>query len=103
MFRVTLVCFGLPPAAGEVAATDIAREFADHRKWQNRVTCEWDGTRLILRAENDFDKTGLATLDEFGDCISAYISDPGDSQITIESVCELASDTGIVNTRTDGG
>ena len=92
MFRVTLVCSGLPPAAGENAATDIAKEFADHRKWHNSVTCEWDGTRLILRAENDFDKTGLATLDEFGDCISAYVSDPGDSQIAIESVCELATD-----------
>jgi hypothetical protein len=79
MFRVTLVCSGLPHTAGAAAATDITREFSEHRHWHSRVTCKWDGTALTLQAENDFDKTGLATLDEFGDCITAYVPDPGDS------------------------
>ena len=86
MFRVTLICDGLPVTAGLDAARDITKEFADHRKWHSHVTCEWDGARLILQSENDFDEAGLATLDEFGDCISAYVSDPGDSRISIESI-----------------
>jgi hypothetical protein len=89
MFRVTLICDGLPPVAGDEAARDITKEFAEHRKWHSRVTCEWDGSRLILRSENDFDGTGQATLDEFGDCISAYIADPAESSIRIESVSEI--------------
>ena len=89
MFRVTLISDGLPASAGEDAARDIAKEFADSRQWHSRVTCEWDGARLVLVSENDFDETGQATLDEFGDCISAYIADPGGSRITIESVSEF--------------
>ena len=49
MFRVTLICDGLPAAAGEEAARDIAKEFADSRQWHSRVTCDWDGVRLTLR------------------------------------------------------
>jgi hypothetical protein len=93
MFRVTLVCSDLPPASGEEAALDIRREFAEHRTWHARVTCEWDGTRLIFVSENDFDPTGQATLDEFGDCISAFVSDPGESQIVIAEIRQIANDT----------
>lgn len=93
MFRVTLVCTDLPATSGEAAALDITREFAEHRTWHSRVTCEWDGTRLILVSENDFDNTGLATLDEFSDCISAYVSDPGESRIAIASVSELGNES----------
>ena len=89
MYSVTLFCVGLPATAGEEAAIDIAREFAEHRTWHSRVTCEWDGTRLILVSENDFDEAGLATLDELGDCIDAYVADPGESRIEIASVSKL--------------
>jgi hypothetical protein len=92
MFRVTLICDGLPPAAGEEAARDITKEFADSRQWHSRVTCEWDGTRLVLRSENDFDETGQATLDEFGDCIAAYVTEYEGSSIRIESVSEFDHD-----------
>jgi len=92
VFRVTLVCSGLPAAAGAEAAIDIAKDFADHRKWHKRVTCEWDGALLTLQSENDFDDTGLATLDEFSDCISAYVTEPGDSEIDIASVREFADE-----------
>ena len=89
MFRVILICEGLPTPAGEEAARDIAAEFAEHRKWHNRVTCQWDGSRLVLESENDFDENGGATLDEFGDCVSAYVSDPAGSRICIESVSRI--------------
>jgi len=92
MFRVTLICDGLPASAGEEAARDIAKEFADNRPWHSRVTCKWDGVHLILQSENDFDDTGVATLDEFGDCISAYAANPGSSRIRIESVSEFDQD-----------
>ncbi len=92
MYRVTLICSGLPPAAGPEAAVDIAKEFAEYRRWHSRVTCEWKGALLILRSDNNFDTNGLATLDEFGDCISAYVSDPGESHIEIESVCEFGEE-----------
>ena len=90
MFQVTLICSDLPLASGEEAASDIAREFAEHRTWHTRVTCEWDGTRLTLVSENDFDSTGQATLDEFGDCIATFVSDPGASQVVIAAICEIA-------------
>lgn len=88
MFRVTLICDGLPPAAGEEAARDIAKEFADSRQWHSRVTCEWDGARLVLRSENDFDDTGQATLHELGDCIAAYVVEYEGSRLWIESVSD---------------
>lgn len=85
-YRIALVCLGLPSSAGQEAAIDIAREFSEHRTWHSRVTCDWDGARLLLVSENDFDQDGRATLDEFGDCIAAYVADPGDSRIEIDSV-----------------
>ena len=92
MFRVTLICDGLPASCGQEAARDIAKEFADSRHWHSRVTCEWDGTRLILQSENDFDETGQATLDEFSDCIAAYVTEYEDSSIRIGSVSQFEHD-----------
>jgi hypothetical protein len=89
MFHVTLVCEGLPASAGPEAARDIATEFAKRRTWHSRVSCDWDGSRLVLRSENDFDADGKATLDEFSDSIFAYVADPGEFRIATESVQEL--------------
>ena len=47
---------------------------------------------LILRSENDFDETGEATLDQFGDCIAAYVTEYEGSSIRIESVSEFEHD-----------
>ncbi|HEX5222113.1 MAG TPA: hypothetical protein VFZ59_21300 [Verrucomicrobiae bacterium] len=91
MFRVTLICEGLPTNVGEVAARDITNDFMEHRPWHKRVSCEWDGARLILRAENDFDENGNATRDEFDDCITAYV-ELGDYETRVESVTELDDD-----------
>jgi predicted cupin superfamily sugar epimerase len=60
---------------GQNAATDIAEEFT-HRPWHQNIRCEWDGSVLILQAENDWDKEGKALLDEFSDAISACIAEP---------------------------
>ena len=53
--------------------------------------CEWDGSRLILQADNDFDSNGLALLHEFPDAISASITDGFDGGIDVVSVapCRL--------------
>jgi hypothetical protein len=56
------------------------------------VTCEWEGSRLVLRAENDFDSKGLALLDEFSDAISACIEEGFDGGIEVISVASLPSE-----------
>ena len=82
---VTLSCTGVPPHAGAEAATDITREFAEHRTWHKNVSCTWDGSRLLLIAENDYDPDGAALIDEFSDCISAYIAEGFDGSIRVVS------------------
>ena len=86
MYRVVLACYGVPHTSGEVAAADITAEFAEHRPWHSNVKCIWDGGHLELVAENNFDSTGLALLDEFSDSIAAYISEPFDGEIKVKSI-----------------
>ena len=86
MYRVVLACYGIPESAGAEAATDITTEFAENRPWHSNVSCNWDGSRLILQADNDFDSDGLALMDEFSDCISAYIAELFDGEIKVESI-----------------
>ena len=88
MFRITLACEGLAAEDGKTGATEIAEEFT-HRPWHRNVRCEWDGTRLILSAENDFDADGRALIDEFSDAISACIKTPYDGDITVLSIDKL--------------
>jgi len=89
MERVVLVCHGVPPSAGAEAAADITAEFRDHRPWQKQVVCTWDGTRLILQADTEHDPKGLGLMDEFSDCISAYITEGFDGDITVRSITPL--------------
>ena len=79
----------MPVSAGQQAATDINIEFQEHRTWHNNVICSWDGSRLILQAENDFDSDGLALMDEFSDSISAYIAELFDGEIKVVSITQL--------------
>jgi hypothetical protein len=83
--RIRLVCLGVPENAGQKATVDIAEEFT-HRPWHTKAVCTWDGSRLFLETENDYDDNGLASLDEFSDAISACIQEPFDGNIRIESV-----------------
>jgi len=83
MFRITLSCENVPTSAGQAAASDIQKEFADHRHHHKNVVCNFINNRLVLTAENDFDPDGLAQMDEFSDCISAYIEEPFDGEIRL--------------------
>jgi hypothetical protein len=93
MYRVILACYGVPASAGASAANDIETEFREHRTWQCNVSCNWDGGRLLLQADNDFDSNGLALMDEFSDAISAYIADGFDGEIKVESISVLEMDS----------
>ena len=81
----------MPSGAGAQAAQDITEEFREHRPWYRNVACTWDGSRLLLRAESDNDDDGLALSDEFSDCLSAYIAEPFDGNIRVESVSDAAN------------
>jgi hypothetical protein len=58
------------------------------------VSCEWNGSELVLQAENDFDKNGLALLDEFSDAIAACIAGGFDGELEIRSVTARGRDGG---------
>jgi hypothetical protein len=90
MYRIVLACNGVPAHVGEAAARDITEEFT-HRPWHQNVTCGWNGTQLILQADNEFDSKGLALLDEFADAISACIEDGFDGGVDVVSVSPLQS------------
>jgi hypothetical protein len=91
MHRIVLACTGVPAGDGAAGARDIAEEFT-HRTWHQHVTCEWDGSRLILQADSDFDSSGLALVNEFSDAISACISGGFDGDIQIVSIAALPGD-----------
>jgi hypothetical protein len=85
VFHIVLECEGIPVSAGPQAAIDITEEFT-HRPWHQNVICSWDGRILRLEAENDYDDSGLALLDEFSDAVFACIEDPGEGQIRVVKV-----------------
>lgn len=89
MFRVTLACKNVPVSAGAAAATDIQQEFAEHRANHKNVVCTYTNGELVLTAENDFDPKGLALMDEFSDCISAYIAELFDGEIRVVEAVTL--------------
>ncbi len=84
MFRVKLTCRGIPSAVGTEAASDITREFAEHRNWWFNVRCCWDGELLVLEADSDFDSDGSALADEFSDCVVAYVAGEFDVSLSVE-------------------
>lgn len=92
MYRIVLSCKGAPLSVGEAAARDISEEFT-HRPGHENVTCVWDGSQLILQADNEFDSNGLTLVHEFSDNISACIKDEFDGDIQILSIHESKSVT----------
>jgi hypothetical protein len=88
MYRIILVCKGVPAHAGAAAARHITEEFT-HRPWHKDVTCAWDGSQLILKADNDFDSNGLALLDEFSYAMSTCIKVGFDGDLNVVSIREL--------------
>lgn len=88
MFRITLVCDGVPQSDGLEAAADIADAFRENYPHEHNVKCTFDGKRLWLIAENDHDPQGLNLMDEFSDNLSAYVRafDGDMSIVTIETI-----------------
>ena len=88
MYRVVLASACVTSEVAEEVARDITQEFT-RRPWHTNAKCEWDGIRLVLQADNDFDSKGVALRDEFSDAISAYIKKPLDCGIDIVSIKEV--------------
>lgn len=88
-YRVVLQCHGVPSGLGERGAKEIAANFA-RRSWQRNAVCSWDGATLTLSVENDFDRQGRATMDEFSDEISACIPGSFDGDLRVVSVIEIS-------------
>ena len=89
MYRLVLMCSGIPAGEGPEAARAITAEFADHRTHHQNVICSYSDGKLTLVAENDFDRNGLALMDEFSDCLSAFISTPFDGDLLVQSIARL--------------
>ncbi|MES2366628.1 MAG: hypothetical protein V4563_12165 [Pseudomonadota bacterium] len=85
MYRITVICTGLTEAEGNGSVSDILEEFT-HRPWHTNTVCEWKEGVLRFSATNDFDKNGLALLDEYSDAIHACIRYSGSIHIDVESV-----------------
>jgi hypothetical protein len=86
VYRTTVICRGLTEQEAQEAVSDMLTEFSE-RPWQEEVSCEWRDGVLRLSASTDFDRNGMALLDEFGDAINAYISYSGEIHLAVESVC----------------
>ncbi|MDG4880900.1 hypothetical protein [Mesorhizobium sp. WSM4884] len=81
MFRITIECLDVAPDLGPHAAIDIEQEFRVHRVWHKEPSCTYSDGKLLLVALNDFDVDGGALLDEFWDCLAAYLGEQGETRI----------------------
>jgi hypothetical protein len=90
MYRVTLICKGVPTQLGQAGAIDVTEEFT-HRPWHQNVLCEWNGQELLLHAESDWDVDGKALLDEFSDAISACIAGTFGYGLEVKSIIVVPS------------
>ncbi len=86
LYRIKLVCDGVPESAGPEAARDITEEFRTHYPHENNAECSYANGKLTLVAENDYDADGLNLMDEFSDNICAYIAGGLDADITVLSI-----------------
>jgi hypothetical protein len=86
MYRITLECDGIPITAGEEAARDITEAFRRHYPHEHNVICSFDGVKLKLVVENDYDADGLNVTDEFSDNICACIDGGFNGDIRLVSV-----------------
>jgi len=87
MFRITLICEGIPVELGVQMAIDVAEEFT-HRPWHQNIRCTWAEGKLMLLADNEFDDNGEALADEFSDAVSACLKPLVGYRIRIVSVVE---------------
>jgi hypothetical protein len=90
MFRVTVSCEGITLAEWPNALADVAKEFAS-RDWHQFVDCRWEGSTLVLVADNDYDDDGEALADEFSDTVAANAPGTPGYRIRIQSVLSLGA------------
>ena len=90
MFRIVLTCSETPAFIWDTWLLRILRwpSLQEYRRWHKNVRRTWDGSCLVLEAENDYDSNGLALVDEFSDCLCAYLQ-PFDGAIGIVSVTQF--------------
>jgi hypothetical protein len=93
VYRVVVSCTGVSPQAGAEAARDIEREFNHVRtpRYANAV-CTFAEGNLTLACDNDgWDMNGLNLMDEFSDCLTAFVMswDVQDGNMRLVSVTAL--------------
>lgn len=90
-YRVTVSCTGITQDEAASGVPDLLEEFGE-RPWHENVSCYWEANKLLFTAENDYDSTGDAVLDEFGDAVHACISWSSEEiRFAVESVADLVS------------
>ena len=87
-YRVTVTCDGLTSDEGRLASLSVLGEFGQ-RPWHQCASCTWDGKLLWFVADNDYDATGKALLDEFGDALIATLNMNGTINLEIRSVVQI--------------
>jgi len=88
-YRVTVSCQGISSHEASGGISAILEEFYE-RPWHTEVACRWDGEKILLTAENDYDSNGSAVLDEFCDAVHACISWSAEEiAFAVESVIEV--------------
>jgi hypothetical protein len=88
LYRLVLLCDGVPTTQGAQAAVCITADFSE-RTWHQNALCQWDGKCLNLTVENDFDDDGRATMDEFSDELCACVAGGFGGDLRIISVTEI--------------
>ncbi|WP_234086317.1 hypothetical protein [Azonexus sp. R2A61] len=73
---------------GRGAISDLLEEFS-HRPWHTDAAFKWKEGTLRFLATNDFDKNGMALLDEYGDAINACINYSGNIHLEVEPVRDV--------------
>ena len=92
MIRIVLICGGVPEAEGRQAAIDIADEFnRDRSPRYVNASCRFESGKLILSCDNDgWDAEGRNLMDEFSDCLSAYVATPFGGDLRLDSAIDLS-------------
>lgn len=85
MWRLQVTCEGLTAEEGAAAPALVFVVFT-HRPWHHRVQCTWDGSLSRLVADNDYDATGNALLDEYTDAVVASVACEGTIRLRLASV-----------------
>jgi hypothetical protein len=91
MYRIVLAADGILGSEGTEAALDIAREFNEVRppRYVN-ATCTFSDGILFLTCDNDgWDADGLNLMDEFSDCITAFVPTSTDGGMQLVSATRL--------------